>query len=95
MRRVVTAIACYRPFLLSVLSPYYPGRALVHDLHSTAPGFATFVILLLVLNCIMMLLLGIIGEYLAQIVLEVNDRPTSMVERLVEFEDCPACNRES
>jgi len=69
------------------LAGFYLIQALVYDLHRAAPGFTTLVILLLFLNGIVMLLLGIIGEYLAQIFLEVKDRPTYLVERLVNFED--------
>lgn len=69
------------------LALYYLIQALVYDLHSVAPGFATLVILLLLLNGITMLLLGIIGEYLAQIFLEVKGRPTFVVERYVNFRE--------
>ncbi len=69
------------------LALYYLIQALVFDLHDVAPGFATLVILLLLLNGITMLLLGIIGEYLAQIFLEVKDRPTFVVERFVNFRE--------
>jgi len=69
------------------LALYYLLQALVYDLHSVAPGFATLVILLLLLNGITMLLLGIIGEYLAQIFLEVKNRPTFLVERFVNFRE--------
>jgi glycosyltransferase involved in cell wall biosynthesis len=76
-------------FLLCVaaigLALFYFLNALVFDLHSAAPGFATIVILLLFLNGVTMLLLGIIGEYLAQIFMEVKNRPTFVVERVVNF----------
>ncbi len=67
------------------LALYYLIQALVYDLHSVAPGFATLVILLLLLNGITMLLLGIIGEDLAQIFLEIKGRPSYLVERVVNF----------
>ncbi|MEZ5275623.1 MAG: glycosyltransferase family 2 protein [Opitutaceae bacterium] len=67
------------------LAVFYLIKALVFDLHSAAPGFATIVILLLFLNGVTMLLLGIIGEYLSQIFIEVKHRPTFVVERLVNL----------
>ena len=68
------------------LGLFYLIKALVFDLHTTAPGFATLVVLLLFLNGTVMLLLGIIGEYLAQIFIEVKRRPTFLVDRFVDPE---------
>ncbi|MEZ5275639.1 MAG: glycosyltransferase family 2 protein [Opitutaceae bacterium] len=68
------------------LGLFYLVKALIFDLHTTAPGFATLAILLLFLNGTVMLLLGIIGEYLAQIFLEVKRRPTYLVDRVVDRE---------
>ena len=68
------------------LGLFYLVKALIFDLHTVAPGFATLVILLLFLNGTVMLLLGIIGEYLAQIFLEVKRRPTYLVDRVVDRE---------
>ena len=69
------------------LGLFYLIKALIFDLHTTAPGFATLVVLLLFLNGTMMLLLGILGEYLAQIFIEVKRRPTYLVDRFVDLED--------
>jgi dolichol-phosphate mannosyltransferase len=77
-------LLCFAAISLAV---YYLIKALAYDLHSAAPGFATLVILLLFLNGVTMLLLGIIGEYLAQIFVEVKERPTFVVERFVNFPD--------
>ena len=68
------------------LGLFYLIKALVFDLHTAAPGFATLVVLLLFLNGTVMLLLGILGEYLAQIFLEVKRRPTYLVDRFVDLE---------
>ena len=68
------------------LGLFYLIKALIFDLHTTAPGFATLVVLLLFLNGTMMLLLGILGEYLAQIFIEVKRRPTYLVDRFVDLE---------
>jgi glycosyltransferase involved in cell wall biosynthesis len=68
------------------LGVFYLIKALVFDLHAAAPGFATLVVLLLFLNGTVMLLLGILGEYLAQIFLEVKRRPTFLVDRFVDLE---------
>lgn len=69
------------------LGLFYLIKALIFDLHTAAPGFATLVVLLLFLNGTMMLLLGILGEYLAQIFIEVKRRPTYLVDRFVDLED--------
>ena len=75
-------LLCAAAFILAI---FYLIQALVYDLHAVAPGFATIVILILFLNGVTMLLLGVIGEYLALIFLEVKERPTFVVDRLVNI----------
>jgi dolichol-phosphate mannosyltransferase len=56
------------------------------DLHATSPGFTTIVILILFLSGLQFLLIGIIGEYIGQIFLEVKRRPTYLVDRRVNLD---------
>ena len=57
-----------------------------YNLHETVPGFTTIVILILFLSGLQFLLMGIMGEYLGQIFLEVKRRPTYLIERAVNLD---------
>jgi hypothetical protein len=53
-------------------------------LHARLPGFTTIVILILFLSGAQFLMIGIIGEYIAQIFWEVKRRPTYLVGRTLD-----------
>lgn len=65
----------------------YLGIALFTDIHIAAPGFSTLVIILLFSNGLIFLYLGILGEYIGQMFLEVKDRPSFVVERTVNIRE--------
>jgi hypothetical protein len=50
-------------------------------------GFATVILLLLIIGSLLMISLGIIGEYLARIYEEVKGRPRYLVKESVESRD--------
>jgi glycosyltransferase involved in cell wall biosynthesis len=58
----------------------YIAYALVYDVPSYVPGFTTLVSLLLFLNGVLMVQLGIIGEYMGCLFLEVKRRPSYLVQ---------------
>jgi len=64
----------------------YLGVALFTDIHIAAPGFSTLVILLLLSNGLIFLYLGILGEYIGQMFMEVKARPSFIVERTINLE---------
>src|SRR5437667_42890 len=64
----------------------YLGVALFTDIHIAAPGFSTLVIVLLFSNGLIFLYLGILGEYLGQMFLEVKGRPSFIVERTINIQ---------
>jgi dolichol-phosphate mannosyltransferase len=64
----------------------YTAIALFTDARIEAPGFTTLVIVLLFSQGVIFLYLGILGEYLGQIFLEVKARPTFVVERTFNLE---------
>ena len=59
----------------------YTAIALFTDTHMVAPGFTTLVVLLLFSNGLIFLYLGVVGEYIGQIFLEVKGRPSYLVDR--------------
>jgi len=64
----------------------YLGIALFTSVHVTAPGFSTLLIVLLFSNGLIFLYLGILGEYLGQMFMEVKGRPTFMIERTINLD---------
>ena len=64
----------------------YLGIALFANIHVAAPGFSTLVIVLLFSNGLIFLYLGILGEYIGQMFMEVKARPSFIVERTINLE---------
>jgi dolichol-phosphate mannosyltransferase len=64
----------------------YLGIALFTNIHIVAPGFSTLVIVLLFSNGLIFLYLGILGEYIGQMFMEVKARPSFIVERTINLE---------
>jgi len=59
----------------------YAGIALFTNTRMAAPGFSTLVVILLFSNGMIFLYLGVLGEYVGQIFMEVKGRPSYLVER--------------
>ena len=70
----------------------YLGIALFTDIHLTAPGFSTLVIVLLFSNGLVFLYLGVLGEYIGQMFMEVKGRPSFIVERTINIETTQRSN---
>ena len=65
----------------------YLAIALFTDIHLAAPGFSTLVIILLFSNGLIFLYLGILGEYIGQMFMEVKARPSFLIERTINVEE--------
>lgn len=63
----------------------YTGIALFTNTRMAAPGFSTLVVILLFSNGMLFLYLGVLGEYIGQIFLEVKARPSYLVERTLNL----------
>ncbi len=70
----------------------YLGIALFTDIHLAAPGFSTLVIVLLFSNGLVFLYLGVLGEYIGQMFMEVKGRPSFIVERTINIETTQRSN---
>jgi glycosyltransferase involved in cell wall biosynthesis len=68
-----------------LISLVYVGYWAFGGLHETLPGFTTIVVLLLFLNGVQFLLVGIVGEYVGQIFMEVKQRPVFIVDRTINL----------
>jgi hypothetical protein len=74
-------------FLAMTAALIYAGVALFTSVHIEAPGFTTLVIVLLFSQGVVFLYLGILGEYIGQMFLEVKARPSFVVERTINLEE--------
>jgi polyisoprenyl-phosphate glycosyltransferase len=74
---------CFGAVLTALI---YLGIALFTSVHVTAPGFSTLLIVLLFSNGLIFFYLGILGEYLGQMFLEVKARPTFIIERTINLD---------
>ena len=63
----------------------YAGIALFTNIHIAAPGFSTLVIILLFSNGLIFLYLGVLGEYIGQMFMEVKARPAFIIERTINL----------
>ena len=72
-------------FLAVMVRLIYPGSRLFTNVHIAAPGFSTLVIVSAFLQRIVFLYLGILGEYIGQMFLEVKARPSFIVERTINL----------
>jgi glycosyltransferase involved in cell wall biosynthesis len=75
-------LLCMVALLLSLV---YVGYWAFGGLHEKLPGFTTLVVLMLFLNGAQFLLVGILGEYVGQIFIEVKQRPVFVVDRTINL----------
>ena len=72
-------------FIASISAVGYVAIAVFTDIPVRAPGFTTLVVLLLFFNGLIFLFIGILGEYIGQIFIEVKGRPTFIIDKLHNF----------
>ena len=75
-------LLCAAAMLLSLV---YVGYWAFGGLHEKVPGFTTLVVLMLFLHGVQFLLIGVLGEYVGQIFIEVKQRPVFVVDRTVNL----------
>lgn len=76
------AILCV---IASLAAIGYVALALFTNIPILAPGFTTLVVILLFFNGLIFLFIGIVGEYIGQIFMEVKGRPTFIIDKLHNF----------
>ena len=79
---ILGSLLCLSAVLGAVI---YLGFALFSATRLTTPGFSTLVVILLFSNGLVFLYLGLLGEYIGQIFMEVKGRPSFLVERTVNL----------
>lgn len=82
-------IATYVGFLLSVFSFVYLLVVIFQTVfgQGTVPGWASLVVINLFFNGVILIILGIMGEYIGRIYDEAKNRPLYIVESQVGFEE--------
>jgi hypothetical protein len=75
-------LLCVGALLVSLV---YVGYWAFGGVHEKLPGFTTLVVLMLFLNGAQFLLVGILGEYVGQIFIEVKQRPVFVVDRTINL----------
>lgn len=80
---VCGAVLCFLAVLGALI---YVAIALFTNAHLAAPGFSTLVVVLLFSNGLIFLYLGILGEYVGQMFMEVKGRPPFVIERTVNID---------
>lgn len=83
-------IASFLGFLISGLSFLYLIFVLVQKLFyptGLVPGWTSIVAVLLIFNGIILILLGVIGEYIGRIYDEVRGRPLYIIDKKVNLDD--------
>ena len=83
--RIATIGGLILCLLALCLALAYIVLLVVYDLHDALPGFTTIVVLILFLSGVQFMLMGLIGEYIGQIFLEVKRRPTYVIDRAVNL----------
>lgn len=73
--------------LATLAAVAYVGLAVFTDIPIQAPGFTTLVVLLLFFNGLIFLYIGVLGEYIGQIFMEVKGRPTFIIDKLHNFSE--------
>jgi len=82
-------VASYIGFTLSLLSFIYLLVVLIGKLfgQSTVPGWASIVVINLFFNGVILIILGVMGEYIGRIYDEAKNRPLYIVEKVTTREN--------
>ncbi len=83
--RVWTYLGSILSFTGMLYALYIIIRTIVRG--TDVPGYASLLVFILLLGGIQMIILGIIGEYIGRIFIEVKGRPLYIVEKKVNFDD--------
>ena len=70
-----------------LLGLYYLVQRLMGEI--AVPGYASIIVTVLILGGLQMLSLGIIGEYLGRVHLNINKRPQYAIRSIVNSSSCP------
>ena len=81
--RVWTYVGLSVSLLSFVYATFLVLRTLIHGVD--LPGYASLMVVILFLGGIQLISLGVIGEYLGRVFVEVKQRPLYLVEQVYQF----------
>ena len=64
----------------------FRSRTLVYGID--LPGYASTIVIMMFLNGIILINLGILSEYIARIFIEVKQRPSYLVNEILDSDHC-------
>lgn len=62
-------------------------------IHNTTPGWASLMVSIWLVGGVVLVSLGIVGEYIGKIYIEVKHRPRYNVEQLLMHDEANQCGR--
>ena len=85
---ITLRIWTYIGFTLSFISFLYAGKIVLEKIifGIAVPGYASLIVAITLLGGVQMLSLGIIGEYIGRIYIEVKNRPLFIIRKLYGFD---------
>lgn len=83
--RIATLLGAFFSAVAVLLAVVYTIWWFTGDLHNEVPGFATIVLLILFFGGLQLFTLGIIGEYIGTIFLEVKNRPVYLIKEKINL----------
>lgn len=83
--RIWTYFGSLLSFMGLLYALYIIGRTIVYGVD--VPGYASLLVFILLLGGVQMIILGILGEYIGRIFIEVKGRPLYIVEKKVNMDD--------
>jgi glycosyltransferase involved in cell wall biosynthesis len=81
--RVISVSGLIVSLLSIMLAIYYAVKKVLVGLNP--PGFASLMVAIFFLSGIQLITIGVIGEYVGRIFIEVKNRPLYIVKRLMGF----------
>lgn len=84
--RIATFLGAFFSILAVCLAIFYIFWWMTANLHEEVPGFVTTVVLILLLGGLQLFTLGIIGEYIGTIFLEVKNRPAYLIKNKINID---------
>ncbi len=83
--RIWTYIGSLLSFTGMLYALYIIAKTIIYGVD--VPGYASLMVFILLLGGIQMIILGILGEYIGRIFIEVKNRPLYIVDKMVNIDD--------
>ena len=89
--RIWTYVGSLMAFVSLLYGLYIALRTLIYGID--VPGYASLLVCILFLGGVQFLVLGILGEYIARIQIEVKNRPPYLIDQKINFDSTPVLRK--